>query len=270
MNKRVLLHEYFIFKKGLKKKIFYQFSDSHLCEWDENSSAEEKSRAQKRTDEWYETRRWFTDKYNEPLEKEQEISAAEHYNNLISVCSDADGVLIAGDTMDYVSQASLNVMEQGLKRLKIPFVAVCGNHESVEEIPDGMLLSCMKDPVYVCDTGDILLVGINNSNRKITEEQFLKLEEIFSLKKPIILTMHIPIMTNENREILKDCGEYFYMEESANKRLRDMIIRDNSPVLAVLTGHLHFTLNNDLGGVMQYGSSQGIAGNINKFIIGEF
>ena len=44
---KILLHEYVIPAKGVKRKIVYHFSDTHLTEYDELSSAEETEKAKK-------------------------------------------------------------------------------------------------------------------------------------------------------------------------------------------------------------------------------
>ena len=270
MSDSLIIHEYKISLKGIAPKIIYHISDVHLCEWDENSTPEEKASAVDRTAEWEVTRRWFAETYNEPCEKRQEIPAAKQYANLLSATADGDAVVFSGDIMDYVSAASLKVMEEGLRGLNCPFVAVCGNHESAESLPDGMLLSEMKKPLQVVDLGDILLVGIDNSTRTFTDEQLKGIESLFSANKPIIITMHCPAVTDENRATLQKCGEYFLLEEPANSKFIELIRSEKSTVCAVLTGHLHFKLNTRISDkVMQYGASQGIAGNINKFIIGE-
>jgi len=270
MSNSLIIHEYKIPLKGIAPKIIYHISDVHLCEWDENSTAEEKARAIERAAEWDDTRRWFAATYNEPCEKRQEIPAAKQYANLLSVTLDGDAVVFSGDIMDYVSAASLKVMEEGLRGLNCPFVAVCGNHESAESLPDGMLLSEMKKPLQVVDLGDILLVGIDNSARTFTEEQLKGIEALFDENKQMLITMHCPSVTDENRATLQKCGEYFLLEEPQNGKFLELVRSESSTVCAVLTGHLHFTLNTKISEkVMQYGASQGILGNINKFIIGE-
>lgn len=270
MSNSLIIHEYKIPLKGIAPKIIYHISDIHLCEWDENSTAEEKARAIERAAEWEVTRRWFAKNYNEPCEKRQEIPAAKQYANLLSATSDGDGVVFSGDIMDYISAASLKVMEEGLRGLNCPFVAVCGNHDLSENLPEGMLLSNMKKPLQVVDLGYMLLVGVDNSNRTFTDEQLKGIEALFDENKPMLITMHCPLVTDENRATLQKCGEYFLLEESGNSKFMELIRSESSTVYAILTGHLHFTLNTKISEkVMQYGASQGILGNINKFIIGE-
>lgn len=270
MSDSLIIHEYKIPLKGVAPKVIYHISDVHLCEWDEFSTPDEKKRAIERSAEWDDTRRWFAETYNEPCEKRQEIPAAKQYANLLSATADGDAVIFSGDTMDYISAASIKVMEDGLKRLNRPFVAVCGNHDLAEALPDGMLLSEMKKPLQVVSLGDMLLVGIDNSGRTFTSEQLKGIEALFSKKKPMIITMHCPSVTDENRAILEKCGKYFLLEEPANSNFLDLVRSEKSTVCAILTGHLHFSLNTKISEkVMQYGASQGILGNINKFIIGE-
>ena len=117
------------------------------------------------------------------------------------------------------------------------------------------------------------MVGIDNADRSITALQNARLRELLSTGKPMILAMHVPIMTEGNRNLLADCGEYFQLNHTgADRETLEFvnILRENAgQILAVLAGHLHFGNVSEIApGLKQYVSSQGILGNVNRYEIG--
>ena len=86
--------------------------------------------------------------------------------------------------------------------------------------------------------------------------------------------MHVPFSTPENRDLLIGCGEYFRLDHPQAgpevEQFRELIRENAGKIIAVMAGHLHFGNVSELvPGVMQYVSSQGILGNINRYEIGE-
>ena len=270
----VLVHEHIIPLKGVKKKIIYHFSDSHLTEFDEYSDAAEKEKAQKQTIAWENVRAGFASAYSEPYGEGQKASGKEHFENLINACADGDALVIAGDTLDYMSGANLRLAEKGFENIKCPFIAVCGNHEKADEIPDGTIVSPMKLPVQTVDLGDLIIIGFDNSKRVITREQIDALNKVYESGKAVIVAFHVPIMTEGNEQALRKVGEYFQLNYDGcpkeNHEFINTIKENSSRTAAVLAGHLHFNNISEIAnGVMQYVSTQGITGNINKYVIGE-
>lgn len=270
----VLVHEHIIPVKGVKRKIVYHFSDSHLTEYDEFSDAAETEKAKKQTAAWENVRAGFAFGNGEPYGEGQKASGKEHFENLINACADGDALVIAGDTLDYVSDANLRIASKGFSAIKCPFIAVCGNHERAEDIPDGMPVSVMKQDIQTLDLGDMLIIGFDNSKRIITPEQSTALKTAFESEKKVIIAFHVPIMTAGNEKALRKAGEYFQLNyDGCPEENLAFIqsIKDNADkVIAVLAGHLHFNNITEItDGVTQYVSTQGITGNINRYVIGE-
>ena len=259
--------------KGVKKKTICHFSDVHLTAYDELSTPEEKEHAIQQTQGWMETRRFFAEKYGCPTGEAQMADSRVQYARLISLANTADAAVITGDIMNDVSPADIRVTEAGLADLQVPFVAVCGNHDRAKKLPDGLLLSVMKQPVSVVDLGDLQLIGVDNSNRVITPAQLARVEELLAGGKPTVIALHVPMLTPDNYAAVYGCGEYFRMNDfdgcpPENDRFRTLV--SAAPVVAVLSGHLHFQCVTEIaGGVVQYGVSQGITGNVHLYTIGE-
>ena len=270
----IILHKFNIPVKGVKKKIIYHFSDTHLTEYDSLSDTAEKERAIKQTAAWENVRSGFASAYNEPYEEAQKISGKEHFENLIKLASAGDAVVMAGDILDYVSGANLRIAEKGFSSLECPFISVCGNHEKPEQIPEEGAVSALGKDVQTVEFDDLIIIGFDNSKRNITEKQLKALEETFEKGKAVIIAFHIPIMTEGNKEALLRAGEYFRMNYDGcpeeNLKFIDLIKENASKVAAVLAGHLHFNNISEIAdGVTQYVSSQGVTGNINQYTVGE-
>ena len=273
MENSVLLHEYKIPAKGIKKKTIYHFSDVHLTEYDALSSENEKAKAKGETLYWENMRCEFAEKYNEPYIKENETSTHTHLENILSAAEDGDALIITGDLCDYINGANLRTVQHKLSNFKKPFMYVLGNHENKDEIPDNLCYSKIKNPVEMLDLGDLLIIGFDNSARRITPQQNAELKKALNTGKPLLIAMHVPIMTEDNRELLLECGEYFRLNHKDATpevfEFIDIIKQNKEQIVAVLAGHLHFRNNTEIAkGVTQYVSSQGALGNINRYEIG--
>jgi len=270
----IVIYKHKIFVPGIGKKVLYHFSDVHLSCHDAFSTPEEVHKAQSTSASWEGTRSWFAQKYGEPDSAPQQKSAQAHFDALLQLAATGDAVILAGDICDYVSPANLRFLNSRLENLNTPFLAVCGNHDRAEDIPDGYVYSQIKAPVQVLDLGDLLLVGLDDSLRKITKEQNQSLRAALSLGKPVIVVLHIPVMTEGNRDLLLECDDYFRLNhpEADEDTLEFIeILRRNAPqIVALLAGHLHFRNESEIApGLTQYVSSQGILGNVNRYEIGE-
>ena len=269
-----MIREFIIPFKGVKKKTLYHFSDTHLTEYDDFSTDVEKADAVKRTEAWENVRKGYALGYGEPYAEEQQKTPKEHYVNLLEISGKGDALLMAGDILDYISPANLRLFDAEMSRFPKPYLTVCGNHEYPENIPEGHLLSKAKQPWQTLDLGDMTVIAFDDSKRTITKEQNEKLLEVLSFGKPVLILIHIPIKTEGNKERLEKAGEYFQLNyvncPPENLEFIDIIKRNSDKIIAVLAGHLHFSDVSEIGnGVMQYVTSQGVVGNINRYIIGE-
>ena len=259
--------------KGVKKKTICHFSDIHLTAYDDLSTPEEREKAIADTQGWMDTRRFFAEKYGCPTGEAQMADSRLQFSRLLSLANTTDAAVITGDIMNNITPADIRATEAGLASLRVPFVAVCGNHERAKKLPDGMRLSVMKQPVFTVDLGDLQLVGVDNSNRVITPAQLAQVEALLAEGKPTVIALHVPMLTHDNYAAVYGCGEYFRMTDfdgcpPENDRFRTLV--SAAPVVAVLSGHLHFQCVTELAnGVFQYGVSQGITGNVHLYTIGE-
>lgn len=266
----IILYDYKIPVPGVRKKILYHFSDIHLAYTD---PAEVGNQAMN-FDEWAAGWPGFSRQYHEPWGKSQMKEPAEHLTSLLELASTGDAIAMTGDLCDKVNSTCLALLEQELSAVGKPFMAVCGNHDMAHEIPHGYVFSGMKQPVQTMDLEDLLLVGIDNSSRQITAEQNEQLRRLLSQEKPLLIIMHVPVMTAGNRAILQPCGDYFRLNhpDATEETLSfiELLKANADKIAAVLAGHLHFHNESELvPGLQQFVTSQGVLGNINRYEIGE-
>lgn len=260
---------------GVAKKTICHFSDVHLTAYDELSTPEEKEKALQDTQGWIDTRRYFAEAHGCPTGEAQMADSRLQYARLVALANTADAAVLTGDIMNHVTPADIRATEKGLTDLQVPYVIVCGNHEPKDKLPDGMGMSMMKQPVSVVDLGDLQIIGIDNQERRITREQLDTLRGLLATGKKTVVAMHVPLVNAENYKAVYGCGEYFRMNDyegcpPENDEFIALLTAPESPVVAVLTGHLHFQNVSHLSDrLCQYGVSQGITGNVHLYTIGE-
>lgn len=266
----IILYDYKIPVPGVRKKVLYHFSDIHLAYTDPAEAGHQAINF----DEWAAGWPGFSRQYHEPWDKTQMKEPAAHLSSLLELASTGDAIAMTGDLCDKVNRTNLDLLDQKLKAVSNPFMVVCGNHDMAHEISDGYTFSGMKQPVQVMDLGDLLIVGLDNSSRQITAAQNDQLRQILTQEKPIVIIMHVPVMTDGNREVLFSCGDYFRLNhpEATEDTLAfiDLLKQNASRIAAVLAGHLHFHNESEIApGLQQFVTSQGVLGNINRYVIGE-
>ena len=269
----VLIHDYKIPVPGIRKKVIWHFSDVHLTEYDALSTPEEVLRAKESAEGWEETRRYFAVKNGEPWEPEQRIPAAEHLKALLELAKTGDALLVAGDMSEYISPANMRHLDEAFGSFPIPWLAVCGNHDPADQIPEGHVYSRVKQEAQILELEDMVILGLDDSQRAVNAGQLETLKRLLRGEKPLLILMHVPFSTPENRAILEECGEYFRLDHpqaTPEAEVFRELIRENAErIVAVMAGHLHFGNVSELvPGVTQYVSSQGILGNINRYEIG--
>ena len=269
-----MITEYKIVCNGIKKKVIYHFSDSHLTEYDSLSTPEEIEKAKSATEAWERVREHFARHGGEPYGEYEKLSPAYHFRKLLEIAKDGDALVLAGDTFDYVSNANLRFADKCLADFDKPIAAVCGNHESRKAIPSDGKLAKMGNDFYVVRLDDINIICVDNSQRIVTPEQNNALDYELSSGKKAIVVIHVPVMCEQNEKKLKPSGVYFQFNYEGcpeeNLEFIKIIEKHAQNVIAVLAGHLHFSNYALLpGNVPQFVSSQAIVGNINRYVIGD-
>lgn len=254
---------------GLKKQYkVIHFSDTHLCLFDEIDTKEEKEYALKMEEAWYKVRVDFANHFKEEYDRNL-LSSKECFDKLIAY-SDQENpncLLLSGDIIDYYSRTNYKYLEEKLNCLSYKYLFCCGNHETPLELFD----TICKDEIEYKEDEEIILVSLDNSKKKFTNKQITILKELIDKNKPIIISMHIPIITKYNCESMDIFDDYFAIRyndaDNSTKQFIDLLVYSNN-VKAVFCGHTHgmnvtnFGLNKP-----QYIASSGLIGYVNKITI---
>lgn len=209
---------------------------------------------------------------------------------LSSVIDDwqADALIMGGDMMDFVSPGNVALFQEGLNQISTPYMYLRADHdlgtwysaslteEDALELHRGI---CSYEDMYVMEFQDFYVLGWNNSTGQLTEAGLATAQDIWDDGKPIILVTHVPINSIVDNGLAEtaanidpqgrvklwgyDClyqpGEY------TTATFLEMLYDAQSPVEAVLSGHLHFKYTVPLTEqTMEYVFAPAFAGNIAK------
>ncbi len=225
-------------------------TDTHMIVEDEADSKQVKEYAQPRYAEF---------------QNSAGVAAAEQFETWIEYANTEalDGVLFGGDIIDYPSEANLVHLEENLETLQMPYLYTMGNHdwtypwEYMTETSRETYLPMLKErlrgesSVEALDFEEFVVIAVDNSTNQISEESLAECEKILAEGKPAIIVMHVPLITQsvltkakeawgESRVVL-GAGNYggIYPDETS-QQFMSLITAKDSPVVAVLAGHVHF------------------------------
>lgn len=167
---------------------------------------------------------------------------------------DLDALILAGDIVDFCNQSSIDYVCETLKDLKCEKIVALGNHEgSLGEAlittrdfyPMYMNLTSQKPDCRLIDYGKFMFATLDDSDLKIIPEQIEFLKSLKQYNKPVILVIHIPLITEGlEPSCMKIWGTSFmlgtYDDTDLTKEAVSIIKADDSPIIAILAGHLHY------------------------------
>lgn len=206
----------------------------------------------------------YTETRDGMFRNEEGISAAEQFHSYMKYANEegVDGVLLGGDIIDCPSEGSLEYLEKELGSLNMPYVYTPGNHDwtfpweymtekgKKEYLPRLYPYMENNTTLHSWDFGEFIVASVDNSEGQVNAEALAGYEEILKKGKPVIVLVHVPFLTQsvltKGREVWKNPvviggGNYggIYPNE-ASEQFVQMTTAKNSPVVAVLAGHVHF------------------------------
>jgi len=198
------------------------------------------------------------------FQNEQGISSAEQFPVWMeyAVANDIDAVLFGGDIIDYPSEANLTYLQKNLDTLNMPYLYAPGNHdwtypweymtERAKEEYRPLLKPFMEEntAIHSLDMGEFIVVAIDNSTNQVDDLVLEEYQNILALGKPVIVVAHVPFLTqsvltkareNWNSPVVIGGGNYggIYPNETSAAFVQATTGKE-SPVVAVLAGHVHF------------------------------
>lgn len=257
---------------GLSRKYtFYHTSDCHLAFAAPDEGEEAMAKAEEHTRAWSYTGLLPADAMKQVLQMAQQ--------------DEADGLFLCGDVADYWSKGTLQAVREALASTSTLVFYVCGNHErlgvepddSRDFYPDYQDLMHGEPGCWAHDFGEFLIVGVDDGDKKIRQQQLDRLEELFAMGKPILLLIHIPILTEAVSGPVKqkwgeDGPDYFLLgkpeDTELSRRFCQMLADPKAPIAAVFAGHIHLPHAGEIiPGRMQYVSGPAFEGVIRKYIL---
>lgn len=199
--------------------------------------------------------------------------------------SGADGVLLGGDICDFGSLASMRELKAGFERWKVPFLFARADHDTepwwmsskprAEMNELGKAIDGNPD-MLVMEFDDLIVAGFNNATSNLTPAGLARFKEIYVKKKPIILVTHVPIRSELDTSLSDECmrrddqkrdltwgAKCFYSPNAVTAEFLKLVCADDSPVRAVLAGHLHYRWEGPLTPkIRQYLFTPGFTGNL--------
>lgn len=189
--------------------------------------------------------------------------ASEMWNYMPALIDeyDADAILLGGDMIDYASSTNVECLKNGVNQFKPEVLYVRADHDyaawynNLESTYINDLHSEIdsNSEVILKEYDDLYIVGINNNTAQISADALGQLKEIFAIGKPIILLTHVPInslvdgsLSEKSKGVWQDrnltwgAGCYYEPDENT-KQFLDMIYAEDTPVVEILSGHLHFS-----------------------------
>ncbi|MBE6579380.1 MAG: metallophosphoesterase [Ruminococcaceae bacterium] len=233
---------------GLESEVqLFHMSDLHLIVTDENSTEEWKAFADKQRAAWQGVRLSFAKLYGDACDEPHLIRPEEAWPKYISLVNEKKphGLLMTGDMLNDFSTETIHFLGEGVKNVNVPWMWVRGNHEVGND--EAYLPYTGEEPVQVLRFGNLTLLGINNSRKKISRElgevvKALATKESAAGNIPV-LAMHIPIKTAYNTAETAIFDPYFLLggddvdEESAE--FLAYLQEETCPIAAILCGHVH-------------------------------
>ena len=255
-------------KLNLKRKYkLIQISDCHAVK-----SSDELS--MKRELNWMNMKQYFASIHQEKYDSSaHSISSVACLNKLIDYCNQEshDLVMFSGDIIDYYSVDNYKLLSEELDKVKDMTLFVCGNHEKPSDKYKD--LSILRNPsVQLVDLGELFVVGFDNSERMFKQDQLDFLKKLNTINKPIIVCMHVPIVTEYNRNYFENLyNDYYYIDcqdcDELTKEFIDFLCEEDN-IKAIFCGHCHgksgtyFTNEK-----REYVCSSGLIGALNEIII---
>ncbi len=244
------------------EKTFLHVSDDHLCIVDDLTPEDEADRLRTREQFWKEGKKGFVGYFGEPwTEEKHAVSTGDAFLRLLGYAEEkgVDAVLSTGDLLEHMHDAGVRFLRRHLADRPFDFLAAPGNHES--ESCGGVWYA----GVQVIEYGDFRVVSVDDRQRTLAPDTLDALEELCGEGKPIVLMMHVPLLTDGNRDTkLGHMEKYYYIDErtcdESGRRLF-AILRGTNAVKLILCGHIHgYTVTEPIPGLRQITAPQGMVG----------
>ena len=202
--------------------------------------------------------------------KVDDIEAWDRFDALILNASkgENDIVILGGDIIDSAMYASIDHVSDRLKTLSIPYIYSMGNHdfeyaaEYFSPVAYQEYLPRLDDihgseQYQVKEYDDFIIFAADDDNSQIDAPILEAYKKEAAKGKPVVLIVHVPIepVTGDD-SLTEKCKEVWGASADNKSRVTmgvngcypndttreflDLVLADDSPVVLVLAGHIHF------------------------------
>ena len=179
-----------------------------------------------------------------------------------------DLVILGGDIVDSAMWASIDFVQESLEALNIPWIYGMGNHDFeygaeyfsdkayTEYLPRLSETSGTEKGYQFREYEDFIILAVDDKNNQVCEDAVEALEGLYEKGKPVILVTHVPVepmlddtLTEETKKVWGPSedghsrvlmGPDSCMPNETTQRFLDLVLEEESPVVLVLSGHIHF------------------------------
>ena len=200
--------------------------------------------------------------------KKDGINSWDRFDMLIGESKNSDIVVMGGDIVDSAMYASIEHVRDRIATLEVPYIYYMGNHdfeygaEYFTPLSYSKYLPRLEDmhgksSYQVREYDDFIIFAADDNNSQVNREILDAFKTEITKGKPLILALHVPIEpVTGDKALIKKCDKV-YGENAAKKHqlimgpngcvpnhitqeFIDLVLSDESPVIMVLAGHLHF------------------------------
>lgn len=172
-----------------------------------------------------------------------------------------DGLLLGGDIIDCPTAANIQYLQDSLNTLQIPYLYTPGNHdwtfpwEYMTETGTAQYLSKLSPfmenntAIHSLEYDVFIIVAIDNSSNQIHPAALEEYKNILAQGKPVIVMLHVPLYTEElfaktspvwgGHVILGGGIHGGTYPNPVSAQFLSLTTAADSPVAAVLAGHVH-------------------------------
>ncbi len=202
----------------------------------------------------------------------------------------ADLLVLGGDIVDSAMYASIDFVKDELSGSGTEYIYGIGNHDfeyGDEYFSDRAYEDYLPrlDEIGGDDEGfrvreydEYVIMVTDDANNQVTEAAADRLEQLCAGDKPIILFTHVPIepmeagstLWNRSKEVWGAyddgrsrvlLGQHSCIPNETTSRFIELVMDEDSPIVAVLAGHIHFYDSSELRpGLIQTVTGAGFEG----------
>lgn len=197
------------------------------------------------------------------------VKSVDMWNGISTIIDSyqPDGLCFLGDLIDYNSETTANLFADGLERINVPYMYLRADHDlgiwyaedrlTQEDAFNISIAVAPWEEFFLMEYEEFYILGWNNSTSQLSENGLQLAKDYFDRaqgsQKPIVLMTHVPINSMIDNKLEIQAREFdpqnraklwgsqcLYQPEEMTQEFLDMLIADNSPVRAIVSGHLHF------------------------------